>query len=376
MRMREMILTMGRTPYMFTMLGKNEHATRKRMLAGLYSKSGIISSSVLQTIGDAVIGCDWRTRLDEWARAGATIDILAEGKSCLMDLTTAWLFGLENRSRFLRESKAAQRFFDTFNKSSGNFFWRSEFHSVTTVFGKLRLSTFQGGVHSARAWVKDWNRNMCAAALEAEIQPESSTAFPTVYGQLRQGLVTSGLKGQELEDELAAELLDHVIASHDVTGITIAYLVYELSSRPELQSRLRTELDAIDLPQCSSQTLDSAALLDGCVMETLRLYSANPGPWPRRVPSSGCRIGDFAGIPQDTIVSASSYCLHRNQVVFPQPSEWHPERWLQADDEHRRQMMRWFWASGSGARMCIGSHFAVLGKWYSSLCHCSCTSNT
>ena len=55
-----------------------------------------------------------------------------------------------------------------------------------------------------------------------------------------------------------------------------------------------------------------------------------------------------------------SYCLHRNPEVFPEPEIWRPERWLidQTSPEYK-EMLRWFWAFGSGGRMCIGSHLAV-----------------
>jgi hypothetical protein len=67
-------------------------------------------------------------------------------------------------------------------------------------------------------------------------------------------------------------------------------------------------------------------------------------------------------IPARTTISTSSYTLHRNESVFPSPEVWKPERWLEASSEQRAGMMKWFWAFGSGTRMCIGSNLALLGK--------------
>lgn len=58
-------------------------------------------------------------------------------------------------------------------------------------------------------------------------------------------------------------------------------------------------------------------------------------------------------------MSANAHSLHRNEDVFPSPEEWRPERWLQASESELKEMRKWFWAFGSGGRMCIGSHFAV-----------------
>ena len=172
---------------------------------------------------------------------------------------------------------------------------------------------------------------------------------------------------EEVEVTLSRELLDHLVASHDASGITLTYLMHELSQRRALQRALRQELHYIasDSVPFAQRDLDTLPLLDAILMETLRLYSANPGPWPRRVPAPGCRVGPFSNIPTGTIVSASSYTLHRNAAVFSQPEQWRPERWLDASVEKRSEMMRWFWAFGSGARMCLGKHFAV----QSTFCH-------
>jgi hypothetical protein len=55
--------------------------------------------------------------------------------------------------------------------------------------------------------------------------------------------------------------------------------------------------------------------------------------------------------------------LHRNEEVFQEPEMWRPERWLEATQDERDEMARWFWAFGSGGRMCIGNNLAVIGEW-------------
>jgi hypothetical protein len=58
--------------------------------------------------------------------------------------------------------------------------------------------------------------------------------------------------------------------------------------------------------------------------------------------------------------------LHRNGAVFADPEAWEPSRWLRAaDDPQLREMNRWFWAFGSGGRMCVGSNLALYRKCFS-----------
>lgn len=74
-------------------------------------------------------------------------------------------------------------------------------------------------------------------------------------------------------------------------------------------------------------------------------------------------------LPPGVRVSAQAYSLHRNPDVFPDPERWYPDRWLvdenadiHEEEERLKEMHRWFWAFGSGGRMCFGNHFALLGS--------------
>lgn len=54
--------------------------------------------------------------------------------------------------------------------------------------------------------------------------------------------------------------------------------------------------------------------------------------------------------------------MHRNPDVFPEPETWRPERWLDSDGniDAGGEKARWFWAFGSGGRMCVGSNLAMM----------------
>ena len=352
---------------MFTTLLKGPHAERKRMLARHYSKLSIQKSSELQAMCRLIICGDFREKLHEWAREDTIVDIVDIGRAMVMDLTTAWLFGPAQRTHLLQDHVAAETILDHFKFSFVGHFWRSEFWDYLKHLQRVGIWIAPRTAHASRLALREWGAGTVEAS-HATHKSNFSDRNETDYNssdqpislKLRQALKDSGVPDAELSDIASGELLDHLLASHDVSGVVLTYLLYELSKHPAVGQALREEVRAnfaLDT-ESYSRCFENMPLLDAVLMETLRLRSANPGPWLRRTPSPNCKIGAF-DIPGNTLVSATSYTLHRNPIVFSEPEEWIPARWLDASKESHKEMMRWFWAFGSGARMCIGSHFAI-----------------
>jgi cytochrome P450 len=150
--------------------------------------------------------------------------------------------------------------------------------------------------------------------------------------------------------------------------------MWELSHRPNLQDELRAELlllqPSLKYPFPSGgengsfphpSSVDNLPLLDAIVRETLRLHAPASSPLPRVTPDTpgGTSIDGFDGIPGGITVSSSAYTLHRIEEVYPQPTEWLPQRWLDPGSGKKHDMRRLWWPFGSGGRMCLGSNFAL-----------------
>jgi cytochrome P450 len=246
-------------------------------------------------------------------------------------------------------------------------------------------------VGDANKEIEDWALNMCDAAASflarthatrvEDVATDDAINFPVVYAQMQLAMA-KGQKNDQARDsqperlEMASEMLDHLAAGFDTSGITLTYVIHELSQRPESQAALRKELLTLGPPLSldqiqekteslpSAKSLDALPLLDAIVQETLRLRSAIPGPEPRITPPGGCRLGlegEYAKIPGGVRISAQAYSLHRNPKVYEKPDEWDPHRWLQASEDKIKEMRKWFWAFGSGGRMCVGSNLALYG---------------
>ena len=102
--------------------------------------------------------------------------------------------------------------------------------------------------------------------------------------------------------------------------------------------------------------IQSLPYLSGVVKEGLRISMANPTRLPRLVPASGWA---FKGIsfPPLSIVGCSAYELHLNPTVFPDPSTFRPERWL--DGNVTPEMNTHSFGFGAGSRACIARNLAM-----------------
>lgn len=157
--------------------------------------------------------------------------------------------------------------------------------------------------------------------------------------------------------DIASECADHLLAGIDTTSDTALFLVWALSQpqNQPFQERLRDEL--LHLPDEAmgedgipkAEAVDKLVYLNAVIKETLRLYA----PLPVFAPRSLLVDSEIDGyqIPAGTVVGMAPYSLHRNPDVFKEPLTFNPDRWLSSE---AAELNRWFWAFGSGGRMCIG----------------------
>lgn len=299
-----------------------------------------------------------------------------------MDFVTTYLFGLKAGSNLTQDAAFRDHFLELYARRRTLNFWPQEMPGIYNFCLSLGYHLVPTWVDDANAEIGDWTLKMLGAATEQiESSDEKASAIedhPIVVAQLKSAMdkntekdsrISAASASQHLE--IASEVIDHLAAGFDTSGITLTYLAHELSQRPRLQEALRNELLTLEPPIISSsgaklpsaKQLDALPLLQAIVQETLRLHAAIPGPQPRQTPPGGCRIGPNSeyDLPGGMRISAQAWSLHRNPNVFPEPEQWKPERWLNEKGEYEvtGEMGRWWWAFGSGGRMCVGSNLAM-----------------
>jgi unspecific monooxygenase len=368
-------------PSMFSMLDNRSHSVQKRKISNVYSKSFLQSSPDMSSLSAGIVFERLFPILESLAAESTPVNIHELNFATGMDFMTAYLFGMPNGSNFLQDVKARQTWLAVYQSWRPYYFWASEFPRLAKLmwfWKNLRAYTTSSWLDVMDNKLESTCMQMCHAvrstlksALPSSPAAPSRATAPVVYNQLAKPSSDKGPQPpfpfpQDLA--IASELLDHEIAGHETIGITLTYYFHQLSQRPSLQASLRAELLSLDpalkypseaksLPH--PRSIDALPLLHATLMETLRRYVVAPGPLPRVTPKTPTSLAGSPPLPAGVIVSANAYCLHRNEEVFPDPESWLPERWLNQSKEQTDNMMRWFWAFGSGGRMCIGSNFAM-----------------
>jgi len=163
-------------------------------------------------------------------------------------------------------------------------------------------------------------------------------------------------EGQPLTDnELRDELLTLLVAGHETTATALSWALYWLATRPEVQERLRQELE--DARSAPNAPLEWSALLrlpylQAVCNETLRIYPVGMITFPRQLEAPLTLAGH--NLEAGTVVVGCIFLAHRRQEVFPDPEHFDPDRFL-SDSFSPTTFMPF----GGGSRRCIGMAFAL-----------------
>jgi len=271
-----------------------------------------------------------------------------------MDVVTTYIYGIEKGTNWVGHPAEASYHLSAFLNAlePWAFFASTEFQRLVSILGCFGVNLISPSVNAAFDTIHSFVLDLTTRAV-------STLDTDHVGGNGSIGILREVWQRLDNTPEaprtrlIASDMVDQIHAGHEATGTVLTYLMWELSRNPETQDRLRDNLRSLSDPQSSD-------LLDAALMETIRLYPAGFGPFPRVAPANATVKG--FPIPMGTIASASPYTLGRNSKVFPDSDLWLPERWLKASPEEKRQMRQWVWMFMSGQRICIGEHLAVLGK--------------
>ncbi|CAL5872786.1 uncharacterized protein PFLUO_LOCUS7055 [Penicillium psychrofluorescens] len=363
------------TVSMFTMTGSKTHSVRKRMLSNIYSKSTLQSSPHLRMASNAVVFDRLLPLLHETASSDSPIDVHDMNQGLTMDFVSSYLFGLQNGTNHLQNHSYRKHWLHLYLCRKPYEFYHQEMPNLNGWMKCVGLRVIPKYCDDANEMLDNWALDLCDRAEQAMSSTEPGVE-PIVYKQLKQSLDKHSSKdrgpkpdpAQERLD-IACEMYDQLTAGYETSAVGLTFLLWQLSKHPETQTKLREELLTLDPPITyprvselpSAKSIDNLPLLEAIITETLRLHAPIPGIQPRVTPSPSCTLTGYSDIPAGTRVNAQAYSLHRNPEVFPDPESWQPRRWLKEENscEDLEERRRWFWAFGSGGRMCVGSNLAL-----------------
>jgi cytochrome P450 len=151
--------------------------------------------------------------------------------------------------------------------------------------------------------------------------------------------------GQPLTDgHVRDELMSLVLAGHETTANSLAWMFERLVRNPEPYARLR------ELVRSGSGE-DAEAYVEATINEGMRLRPVIP--MIIRKVRRRWQFGEYV-VPPQTPVAVSIVALHHRPDVYPDPYSFRPERFL----EHKPGTYTWI-PFGGGIRRCLGASLAM-----------------
>ena len=183
----------------------------------------------------------------------------------------------------------------------------------------------------------------------------SAARHPTIFHEL----LNSNLPPEEKSmRRMVYEGQTLIGAGTITTAHTLKTISYHLIANPNTLERLRQELAGVESElntDIELKRLERLAYLTAVIKEGLRLGLGVSSRLQRVAPDRALTYEEWV-IPAGTPVSMSSMDLHQNARIFPDPSKWRPERWLEQGAMQR--LDKYFVPFSKGTRACLGINLA------------------
>jgi cytochrome P450 len=225
---------------------------------------------------------------------------------------------------------------------------------------RMIATTVRTAMFPVPAWVpRPYRRRGAAAdasldAYFADIIARRRASPSSTQDLLNVLLAATYEDGTPLEDsKIRTEMLFLVIGGHETTAAALAWTFAFLATRPDIETRVREEVDALGGRPVTPADISELAFARACFDEAQRLQGGlviNP---KRAVVDD--EIGGYR-IPAGTTILHSNISLHRDTRFWGDDADvYRPERWLDGEIDNGT-----FQAFGRGPRMCMGKRFAYI----------------
>lgn len=194
-------------------------------------------------------------------------------------------------------------------------------------------------------------------------------------------ILDTAIKSEDLSDEEILDLCTTFLATgYKTVSVALAWSIYHLSTRPNVQALLRKEVrasfpapDQAGAPPFTSDLLQNMPVLTAVWNETLR-FSPLVALTYREARTDILLSGSNQVIPRGTILAISPWAIQKSPIYWGagattggssgsphkpsrDPSIWDMSRWL-SDKKGGARMQCSFMPFGRGPRFCIAEEFA------------------
>ncbi len=158
------------------------------------------------------------------------------------------------------------------------------------------------------------------------------------------------------DEEIRDEMITMLMAGHETTATSLAWVIHHLLENPDVLATARTEVasvvgNGLHVPRPTAEQITQLGYLDAVIKETARLNPVAPVV-VRQLETE--LVVDGTALPAGCIAAPCIYLVHRRPDLWPEPDSFDPGRFV-----GRRADPYTFFPFGGGVRHCLGAAFAT-----------------
>jgi len=149
---------------------------------------------------------------------------------------------------------------------------------------------------------------------------------------------------------------DLFIAGTDTTSATLSFAILHMLRNPEFQKEFHEQVYKVLGGRDPRLTdLPNLPFPEAFIQETLR---HNPlAPTIIHCTFNDVKLRDFY-LPADQYIQVNAYVINHDERYFPDPYNFNPHRWINAEGKFRNDLVDKMMTFGQGRRSCIGRPLA------------------
>lgn len=330
---------------MIATVGHDLHRLRRGLLNNFFSKKSVLALSSIMHEKEAKL----MDRLKKAHEDDAVVRLDDAYAALTADVISQYSWGVS--SGFLDDENFKNDIREALNEISSFVHLNRFFPVLASV------------MRTIPRWLLARIRPGATAVLDMQdMVTQSSSKSPETRGQktIFDALTDAGVPPQERSARrLEDEGLIVVVAGTETTARTLTVASYHIFDNKPLLRRLRDEIITV-MPRPTSNAswaeLEQLPYLNGVVNEAVRLSHGPIFRSTRVAPTESLTHGDLI-IPPGTPVSMSSYFVHMDPRVFPEPESFKPERWVIAAGKGVN-LNKFIVSFSRGSRNCLGMNLA------------------
>ncbi|KAI0467426.1 cytochrome P450 [Xylaria cf. heliscus] len=329
---------------MIATVGHEQHRTRRALLNAFFSKKSVqaLAGSVLAEQEAKLVA-----RLTDAHADGKVVRLDDAYAALTADTISQYSWG---RSSGFLDDPAFKNDIRAALDEISQFVHVARFFPILTSISRALPRELLRRLRPAATAVLD----MQDMVTQSSTEQETAGGRGTVFDALRDESVSPQ---ERSASRLEQEGLILVVAGTETTARTLTIASYHLFSNRPLLLRLRDELRTV-MPtpdtDVSWSQLEQLPYLNAVVNEAIRLSFGPIFRSTRVAPTESLTYKKLV-IPPGTPISMSTYFVHMDPEIFPEPTSFKPERWIESQGQH---LTKFITAFSKGSRNCLGMNLA------------------